>query len=89
MIQIDETLENWLKEKGYVRKGRGKHEIAKLCDELKKSAVKMWQYAMQEDILGNRNSFSKTDPDATFMHMKYCLLYTSSMVLLKRIKFTL
>lgn len=71
MIQIDETLENWLKEKGYIRKGRGKHEIAKLCDELKKSAVKMWQYAMQEDILGNRNSFSKTDPDATFMHMKY------------------
>ena len=39
--------------------------------ELKKSAVKMWQYAIQEDILGERNSFSKTDPDATFMHMKY------------------
>ena len=31
----------------------------------------MWQYAIQEDILGERNSFSKTDPDATFMHMKY------------------
>ena len=26
MIQIDETLENWLKEKGYIRKGRGKHD---------------------------------------------------------------
>ena len=71
MIKIDEALENWLKEKEHIRKGRGKHEIAKLCDELKKSAVKMWQYAIQEDILGERNSFSKTDPDATFMHMKY------------------
>ena len=49
MIQIDETLENWLKEKGYVRKGRGKHEIAKLCDELKKSAVKMWYYVKISD----------------------------------------
>ena len=57
--------------KEYIRKGRGKHEIAKLCDELKKSAVKMWEYAIQEDILEDRNSFSKTDPDATFMHMKY------------------
>ena len=71
MIKIDEALENWLKEKEYIRKGRGKHEIAKLCDELKKSAVKMWEYAIQEDILEDRNSFSKTDPDATFMHMKY------------------
>ena len=50
MIKIDEALENWLKEKEHIRKGRGKHEIAKLCDELKKSAVKMWQYAIQ----GNR-----------------------------------
>ena len=71
MIKIDEALEKWLKEKRHIRKGRGKHEIAKLCGELKKSAVKMWQYAMQDDILGERNSFSKTDPDATFMHMKY------------------
>ena len=29
MIKIDEALENWLKEKEYIRKGRGKHEIAK------------------------------------------------------------
>jgi len=71
MIAVDDALENWLKEKKYKRKGRGKHEIAKLCDELKERAVKLWQYAMQKDILGERNSFSKTDPDATFMHMKY------------------
>jgi transposase len=28
------------------------------------------KYEEQEKILGNRNSFSKTDPDATFMRMK-------------------
>ena len=71
MIEIDEALEKWLQVKQYKRKGRGKHEIAKLCDELKKKAVKLWEYAIHKDILGNRNSFSKTDPDATFMHMKY------------------
>ena len=31
---------------------------------------KVKQYKAQEDILGDRNSYSKTDPDATFMRMK-------------------
>lgn len=31
---------------------------------------KMDQYEQQQKILGNRNSYSKTDPDATFMRMK-------------------
>ena len=30
----------------------------------------MAKYKKQEDILGKRNSYSKTDPDATFMRMK-------------------
>lgn len=30
----------------------------------------MEKYEQQEAILGNRNSYSKTDPDATFMRMK-------------------
>lgn len=30
----------------------------------------MAKYKKQEEILGDRNSFSKTDPDATFMRMK-------------------
>ena len=30
----------------------------------------MAKYKNQEEILGNRNSYSKTDPDATFMRMK-------------------
>ncbi|MEI3386261.1 MAG: hypothetical protein V8R62_11600 [Faecalibacillus intestinalis] len=43
----------------------------KLYDELKGHAIKIWEYAIHMELLGNRNSFSKTDPDATFMHMKY------------------
>ncbi len=31
---------------------------------------KLAEYNMHMKILGKRNSYSKTDPDATFMHMK-------------------
>jgi transposase len=31
---------------------------------------KIQEYAQKEEILGGRNSYSKTDPDATFMRMK-------------------
>ena len=34
-------------------------------------AKSLFSYALAKDILGERNSFSKTDPDATMMHMKY------------------
>ena len=59
MIKIDEALENWLKKKEYIRKRQRKTRNQKLCDELKKSAVKMWEYAIQEDILEDRNSFPR------------------------------
>lgn len=32
--------------------------------------AKLEQYARQKEIMGERNSYSKTDPDATFMRMK-------------------
>ena len=34
-------------------------------------ALRMWKYEMHEDIAQGRNSFSKTDCDATMMHMNY------------------
>ena len=34
------------------------------------SVAKMREYEQKLDILGDRNSYSKTDPDATFMRMK-------------------
>ena len=36
----------------------------------KESVGKMREYEQKLDILGERNSYSKTDPDATFMRMK-------------------
>lgn len=41
--------------------------IEKVKDE---SLPKLEQYDKQLETLGERNSYSKTDPDATFMHMK-------------------
>ena len=56
-----------------VKKGRGHHKptIVRLRDEVK-ALVERWEaYEEKERILGEgRNSYSKTDPDATFMHMK-------------------
>lgn len=52
-------------------KGKRKHQLQKHYEHFKDYAVKMWKYAMHMEICGDRNSFSTTDPDATFMHMKY------------------
>ena len=61
VTQIDEALE-------------GK-EVSKKKRQLINNAKKNWpslieRYGQQEKILGNRNSYSKTDQDATFMRMK-------------------
>ena len=52
--------------------GRGKHKTQlqrdyEKCEEI---LAKSSQYAEYQEILGDRNSFSKTDHDATFMRMK-------------------
>jgi len=74
LLEIADRIEKYMKHENipFVHgKGKRKSEIQKLYDELKDTAVKLWEYAIHLDILGERNSFSKTDPDATFMHMKY------------------
>jgi len=52
----------------------GKDIDKKVKDKLKYATkqypVNIEKYERQEAILGERNSFSKTDPDATFMRMK-------------------
>lgn len=45
-------------------------EIAKDVTRLKNDAAKLKKYEAQKDKLQNRNSFSKTDNDATFFRMK-------------------
>ena len=52
-------------------KGKRKLKIQKLYEELKENGLKLLEYAIQLDMLGERNSCFKTDIDATFMHMKY------------------
>ncbi|GHA28068.1 hypothetical protein GCM10007103_06980 [Salinimicrobium marinum] len=37
---------------------------------VKNFTANLEKYEKQEEILGNRSSYSKTDPDATFMRMK-------------------
>lgn len=52
-------------------KGKRKHQLQKHYEHFKDYAVKMWKYVMHMEICGDRNSFSTTDSDATFMYMKY------------------
>ena len=42
----------------------------KQLKELEKKRNKLQEYDQQLEVMGERNSYSKTDPDATFMHMK-------------------
>lgn len=42
----------------------------KQLKELEKHQLKLQEYENKLEILGDRNSYSKTDPDATFMRMK-------------------
>lgn len=54
---------------------RDNAEVSKKVKAKAVYAKKHWpealeKYAAQEEILGHRNSYSKTDPDATFMRMK-------------------
>lgn len=56
-----------------VKRGRGHHKptIVRLRDEVKVLAERWASYEEKKRILGEgRNSYSKTDSDATFMHMK-------------------
>ena len=42
----------------------------KQIKEIEKKAASLADYEQKKETLGKRNSFSKTDPDATFMRMK-------------------
>lgn len=47
-----------------------KKEKERLARELSKMQEKEEEYEMHLETMGGRNSYAKTDPDATFMHMK-------------------
>jgi transposase len=65
--EVVETLNKNLENKeGKKRRKAVSGKVKKLGE----AAEKLENYEKQEDILGQRNSYSKTDPDATFMRMK-------------------
>lgn len=51
-------------------KGKRKTPLQRLSELVDQWLVKLKQYTNDIHICGNRNSYSKTDHDATFMHMK-------------------
>ena len=63
--QTIQQIETALKDKQVDPKVKQKLNYAK-----KNWPGNLERYDTQQDILGDRNSFSKTDPDATFMRMK-------------------
>ena len=50
--------------------GRRKTQLQKSLEQLDRYLKKLKEYTKKLYTLGNRNSYSKTDPDATFMRMK-------------------
>ena len=51
-------------------KGKRKPLLQKLSEQVDEYIARLKQYANDIHICGDRNSYSKTDHDATFMHMK-------------------
>lgn len=51
-------------------KGKRKHPLQKAIEQVDEYIARQKQYYDYSHSLGDRNSFSKTDRDATFMHMK-------------------
>lgn len=50
--------------------GKRKSALQKFKEKLESFAERQKRYNSQNKLFQGRNSFSKTDPDATFMHMK-------------------
>ena len=51
-------------------KGQRKHPLQRIMEHVEAWLQKMKQYIYDLHVCGDRNSYSKTDHDATFMHMK-------------------
>ncbi|NLC97411.1 MAG: IS1182 family transposase [Erysipelotrichaceae bacterium] len=74
LLEIVDTLTSIIEKYGILLvygKGKRKHEEQRLYDLFIKFQEKMNEYEEHLKTIGdNRNSYSKTDPDATFMRMK-------------------
>ena len=76
VISLEECYENLIREAQWVNlvfaSGKGKHktQLQRDIEVLKEYIDKKSEYYSHLGKFGKRNSFSKTDTDATFMHMK-------------------
>ena len=52
-------------------KGKRKSKVQAIFDKILEYFIKLFEYEEKLDICGERNSYSKTDHDATMMNMKY------------------
>lgn len=50
--------------------GRRKTKLQRLTEQFQEFKERQGKYNIHNQLLEGRNSYSKTDPDATFMHMK-------------------
>lgn len=74
LVEISETIKTLMDQKeieARYGKGKRKHPLQRFKEGFEEDAEKILKYATYYTIAGERNSFSKTDHDATFMHMKY------------------
>jgi len=70
MIRFLETKMKESKIEWVSGSGRKKSNEQKILEILKKYRVRQIEYEEKKETFGERNSYSKTDPDATFMRMK-------------------
>lgn len=74
LLKITDKIEDYAKSiklQFVYGKGKRKTELQKIYEEFADYAMKMFKYEIHYDLFRGRNSFSKTDPDAGFLHMKY------------------
>jgi hypothetical protein len=71
-VITSEKLENAVKQLEVQLQEKPKNKpLKKTVRALRKDLLpRLQKYEVQQEILGDRNSFSKTDSDATFMRMK-------------------
>lgn len=71
--KLRRNLKAWQKEQGiqFVHGiGKRKNNLQKTMEQLDEFIARLKKYNKYLHIMGNRNSFAKTDTDATFMRMK-------------------
>jgi len=68
--ELLETLEQRMSEPFVCGRGKRKSQLQRDIEQLRELLTRKAKYSTYQSTFDGRNSFSKTDHDATFMHMK-------------------